>query len=70
MAYHGGRHRGHETQAAQAAARRAELADMIADEDISLSEAARRMGISQQRASQMWRRILEDMTSDDTQEQG
>lgn len=70
MAYAGGRHRGHVAQAAKAAARRAELADLISDEGLSFGEAAERLGVSQQRVSQMWQRILKDMQDDNPQEQG
>jgi len=47
--------------AAEAAQRRAELAELIANEDISLSEAGRRLGITQQRVSQMWALIKQEM---------
>jgi len=55
------KHEGHRKQAAEAAARRSELAELIANTDMSLSAAARHLGLSQQRASQMWAIIRKDL---------
>lgn len=39
---------------------RAKFADLVAEHG-TITEAARQMGISQQRGSQLWKRVLEDM---------
>ena len=49
-----------EKQRAEAAARRDHLAELVADGH-SVVTAARSMGISQQRASQLWQRIKAEM---------
>lgn len=43
--------------------RRAMLADLVAD-GMSISAAGRHMGVSPQRASQMWQRLLADMEAE------
>ena len=49
-----------EKQMAEAAARRDELAELVAD-GLSVAAASKAMGISQQRASQLWQRIKAEM---------
>ena len=49
-----------EKQKAEAAARRDELADLVAD-GLSVAAASKAMGISQQRASQLWQRIKSEV---------
>lgn len=49
-----------EKQKAEAAARRDELAEMVAD-GMTLKAAGERLGVGRARVGQMWKRICEDL---------
>lgn len=49
-----------EQQKAEAAARRDELAEMVAD-GMTIRAAGERLGLKFQRASQLWKRICDDL---------
>jgi hypothetical protein len=54
-------HEYYERQRAKGSRNRDAIAEIVAEEDVSVAEAGRRIGLSQQGASRHWRIICEEL---------